>query len=289
MIERVSCAPSSRAALQRVADWLGADVTVPPRPDPDALEVGPELSSNPLELDEELYRLDADGGRVSLHLEGGAEPSAFFEHVLTRYQRWLPFRRGTDSGVAKALPEHRRMFDCEKPLVRADLAHALDTWRWCLRLDLGASRALQLAALFHDVERLTSEPDRRVEHLAPSYADFKREHARIGARTAREILVGCGLPAAVVTRTVELIERHEAPADDEELAALNDADALSFFSLNSWGFFEYFGEGHTRKKVSFTLNRMRASARRYLPRLHCHPRVKTLLSDALERAHGGDR
>jgi hypothetical protein len=184
--------------------------------------------------------------------------------------------------VARALARHRALFDLTKPLVLADYAHALDTWRWTLRLDLGASRALQLAALFHDVERLRSEPDERVEHLAPDYRAFKRAHARSGASLAADVLAECGSTPDVVERVRHLIAHHEAPGRDAELATLNDADALSFFSLNSWGFIEYFGPVHSRAKVAYTLGRMRPTAKRYLGRFRYHPLMWTLLHEQLE-------
>jgi hypothetical protein len=65
-------------------------------------------------------------------------------------------------------------------------------------------------------------------------------------------------------RVAELVAWHERPGRDEELLLLNDADALSFFSLNSSGFLDYYGPAHTARKVLYTLDRMRPSARRRL-------------------------
>jgi hypothetical protein len=106
--------------------------------------------------------------------------------ILTRYQRLTPRRNAASSPpwFTRALAVHRAMHDPRKPLVLADLDHAIDTWQWTLRLDPEAGAAVQLAALFHDIERLWSEADRRVEHLAPDYQAFKDEHARAGAPSA---------------------------------------------------------------------------------------------------------
>jgi hypothetical protein len=287
MIDSLVCAAEERESLQRVLHWLGADVRVSCQAPPDALQVSlAEWQSTRLDLlrlDNEIHEREAAGNAFCVQLLGGRRDAmAFFEQVLTRYQRLLPFVRAPDPAVSRVLARHRVLFDLSKPLVRADYDHALDTWRWTLRLDLGASRALQLAALFHDIERLRSEPEQRVEHLAADYQAFKHAHAQSGALLSAEVLSDCGLPAAVVQRVQQLVARHEAPGEDEELAALNDADALSFFSLNSWGFARYFGPDHSRVKVAYTLGRMRPVARRYLARFRYHPVLSGLLRQELE-------
>ena len=54
---------------------------------------------------------------------------------------------------------------------------------------------------------------------------------------------------------------HERRGEGIDAAVLADADALSFFSLNSPGFLSYYGPAHTRRKVAWTLARMRPAAR----------------------------
>jgi hypothetical protein len=286
MIDTLVCAPAERESLARVLSWLGADASISSRPRAGALRVSlsewQSAGLDLLQLDGQVHEREAAGDVVCLQLStGGRDPATFFEQVLTRYQRLLRFVHPPDQAVARVLAPHRALFDLSLPLVRADYDHALDTWRWALRLDLGASPALQLAALFHDIERLRSEPERRIEHLASDYQSFKHAHARSGARLSAEVLATCGLAPALVARVQQLVERHEAPGDDDELAALNDADALSFFSLNSWGFVNYFGSGHTRAKVAYTLARMRPAARRYLGRFRYHPVLSGLLREQL--------
>jgi hypothetical protein len=292
MIDSVVCDAEERDLLERVLTWLGADVRVSCHAPLGALWVSradwQSTRLDLLQLDAEIHEREATGNAFCLRLSGGGrDATAFFEQVLTRYQRLLPFARTPDPAVSRVLARHRALFDLSKPLVRADYDHALDTWRWSLRLDLGASSALQLAALFHDIERLSSEPEQRVEHLAADYQAFKQAHARSGALLSAQILSDCGLATAVVQRVQQLVEGHEAPGEDEDLAALNDADALSFFSLNSWGFVHYFGPDHTRAKVAYTLSRMRPIARRCLGRFRYHPVLSGLLRQELEpRAQG---
>ena len=147
-----------------------------------------------------------------------------------------------------------------------------------LRLAPEASCAVQLAALFHDVERLESEADRRVEHHAPDYAAFKDAHASRGGERAREVLLAAGVDEVTASRVRTIVALHERRGHDPEIDLLNDADALSFFSLNSSGYADYFGPEQTKKKIAYTLARLSPSARRRLSAVKLRPDVAALVS-----------
>ena len=170
--------------------------------------------------------------------------------VVTRCQRCIDRRNSASRAPLfdAALARLPVLYDCQKPLCRADYRHALDAWQWLLRLERDASLEVQLSVLLHDVERTVSEADRRIEHRAADYAAFKYAHAAAGAELARTWLEGLGASPAVARRAAELIRTHENPGADPESNLINDADALSFFSLNSAGFLDYFGPQHTRRK-----------------------------------------
>jgi hypothetical protein len=196
-----------------------------------------------------------------------AAPIAIAREILTRAQRLAP-RTNADSAApwfARVRDAHTALHDVSKPLVRADLDHAIDTWQWTLRLDPDARASVQLAALLHDVERLRSEADARVEHTAADYQAFKDAHARAGASIARALLEGAGVPDPIARDAAALIAIHERRADDPAIALVGDADALSFFSLNAAGYLRYFGPAQTAKKVAYTLARMSPRARAELP------------------------
>jgi Domain of unknown function (DUF4202) len=231
-------------------------------------------------FDGALDRADHEGA-FALHVLDDDPPRSAAVEILNRCQRTIRRRnRGSESARFDAvLAMHRRMHDVDKPLVRADYNHALDTWQWLLRLEPRASTALQLAALFHDVERISSEADRRVEHLAADYRAFKNGHAAAGAEIARGALRECGIDEATCGRVAELIAHHEHRATrDAEVLLLNDADALSFFSLNSPGFADYYGPEHTRRKIDYTLGRLGAEARGRLRSIHLRNDVKALFA-----------
>ena len=84
---------------------------------------------------------------------------------------------------------------------------------------------------------------------------------------------------SVGERVSEIIRNHEHQSDDAEVALLNDADALSFFSLNSNGYADYFGEAQVRKKIAYTWNRMRDSARAKLENVYLRDDVQSMLDE----------
>jgi hypothetical protein len=239
-------------------------------------------------------RLDAlaerDGGPFAVDVLGSPEELARAAgEILTRCQRWMDRRNEASRGALfdRVLIRHRDAHDLAKPLVRADYDHALDTWQWALRLAPDAGLALQLAALFHDIERLASEADARVEHHAADYQAFKDDHAERGAESAAAILARVGVDAETRKRAARLIAAHEhcpAPGDPDAaaLSLLNDADALSFFSLNSAGYLDYFGPEAARRKVAYTLRRLRPQAHRYLDGLRLRPAVAAAIAAELE-------
>ncbi len=244
-----------------------------------------EWESQNFNLYEMDWRLDTlaerDFGPFAVEVLGGsgelARPAG---EILTRCQRWMDRRNEASRGALfdRVLAEHRDAHDLAKPLVRADYDHALDTWQWTLRLAPDADLAVQLAALFHDVERLSSEADARVEHQAADYQAFKDVHAERGAELAAALLAWVGVDAGTRERAARLIADHEhlpPPGDPDgaALSLLSDADALSFFSLNSAGYLDYFGPEATRRKVAYTLRRLRPEARRHLDGLRLRPAV----------------
>lgn len=224
-------------------------------------------------------RLDAivDGGEP-LSVDG-----AIAREVLTRAQRRIERCNLATAApwFERVLREHRALHDLAKPLVRADLDHALDTWQWTLRLDADAPAAVQLAALLHDIERLASEADARIEHRAADYQAFKDAHAREGARVAGALLGRAGVPEELAREACRRIAVHERRADDPAIALVNDADALSFFALNSAGYLAYFGPDQAEQKVAYTLARMSSAARAELRLV----RMPLAIRRMIRRAH----
>jgi len=225
-------------------------------------------------------KVEQAGSVVSIAARGH-DPARIACEVLTRYQRLLGRRNHASSTTLfdAVLRAHAGLHDLSLPLVKADLDHALDTWQWMLRLQPEVGLAPQLAALFHDIERLESEPRERIEHRAPDYQTFKDAHAKKGADRAFEVLVKVGVSQSDAEHARDLVCRHERRAGDAEVLLLNDADALSFFSLNSPGYIDYFGVAQTRRKVAYTLSRLGARARENLDCVRLRPDIERLLRE----------
>jgi hypothetical protein len=244
------------------------------------------------------------------------QPQTLIE-IMTRYQRLLP--RTNSHSLARPfvriLAAHRQLHDLSKPLVRADYDHALDVWQWVLRLAPDASLSLQLAALFHDIERLVSESVEHIEQHAPDYRAYKDAHARAGASLTHRCLRHKGIPSRVLGQVEALIRAQEsstaqsaAPRSDaaaeseqasvaplsseavsaegtsrslqEESAILREADALSFFSLNSPSFADHYGPFHTQKKVRHALSRLSTASQLRLGRIKLRADIAELLDAA---------
>jgi hypothetical protein len=226
----------------------------------------------------------ADAGRA-LRVSAPADVAAPVAwEIATRAQRRIGRRNAASAGpwFERVLREHRALHDLDRPLVRADLDHALDAWQWTLRLDPGAPAAVQLAALLHDVERLASEADARIEHRAADYQAFKDAHAREGARLAARVLAEAGVAAGLAAEACRLVAVHERASEAPALRLVNDADALSFFSLNSAGYLAYFGPAQAARKVAYTLARMSGAARRELARVRIPSEIRRMIG----RGHG---
>jgi uncharacterized protein DUF4202 len=191
----------------------------------------------------------------SLSLAGG-DPERLEQQALatlTRFQRFVGRRNKSSEGAAfdELLARHRALHDLSKPLVRAEFDHALDTWQWLLRLEPNAGFAVQAAALLHD------------------------------ARVAASLLRDLDFAPAAIAHVVRLVEGHEKAPDDREVSTLNDADALSFFSLDSAGFLDHSGPAHTRRKITDSHGRMSERARARLREVVLRPDVEALVQETL--------
>lgn len=255
---------------------------------------------DPLRLDERVDRLAA-GGAFHLVLAGApGELRRARGEVALRCQRWKGRRNRSSmgEGFGRILRRHRAIHDLDLPLVRADYRHALDAWQWILRLDPGASLAVQIAALFHDVERLASEPEERPERGGGGgevYSRTKARHARASAAVAREALAELPVPPGTARAAVELIAAHDRPGGVEglardrsgrpgegELALLEDADALSFLTLNAIGYRAYHGHERAARKTAWTLRRLSRRGWRHLGGASLDPDVAALVRRATE-------
>lgn len=192
------------------------------------------------------------GETNALAIAGAVAPPIACE-VLTRFQRYLDRRNAWSRTPLfdQVLAEHRAIHEESTPPAKANLEHAIDTWQWVLRLAPSASFPLQLAALFHEVDR----PLDAMARAGVSDADAERACA-IGAMPTRR-------------------------GADVEGDLLGDAAALSFFSLKSASYVDRFGATQTKRRIARTLGRISPSAWPRLRGIRLRSDVKALVDEVL--------
>lgn len=246
---------------------------------------------DPYRLDRELG--DASEAPLQQMVVRTREPQTLepeLARLLIRLQGRFPSVNRASSNIRfrHLLQLHRKLHNLNLPLVRADFIHAIDTWQWVLRLEPKANEVVQAAALLHDLERLQSESRKRHEHKAPDYQTFKDAHAHTGARMVRQLLLFQSWSPSEADAVARLVERHESSSSSVDLQLLSDADALSFFSVNSAGYLDYFGERQCRKKIVWTLARMSPRAGPWLAQLRLRSDVEALYQSLRARWREGE-
>jgi hypothetical protein len=202
----------------------------------------------------------------------GFDAAGVATEVIARYQR-LVARRNEASNAPifdAVLDAHAALFDAS---LNHDQQHALDTWQWMLRLQPNVGLAPQVAALFHDVDRLQTDANERLEHRAHRALDEVQEDRGRGRVLALLQSVGLGESNTALVRALISGEAKGTP----EGALLDDADALSFLSLMSPRYADHFGLAQTRRKVTFTLGRLGELAREKVATFRLRPDVDRLL------------
>mgnify|MGYP002648451017 CR=1 FL=1 len=136
------------------------------------------------------------------------------------------------------------------------------------------------AGFFETFLLTRGEPGFLARHLARLQASLHAHAARVRAPPVA-VLTEAGVEPRVRERVRWLIRRHERPESDMALVLLNEADALSFFSLKASGFARLFTRAHTRREVAHTLARLRPTQRWRLARIRLAPHVRRLLEEAM--------
>lgn len=250
-----------------------------------AVERAERCAAGDLVIDDFAWRGAFDFRRFDEAVEGarplshvvvrGSDAAGVAIEVMARYQRLVARRNEASSTPLfdAILEAHAALFEPPSSPLRVDLEHALDTWQWMLRVAPDIGLAPQLAALFHDVERLGIEPHERLEHRAHRVLDDPQ--AKRGGERVRAILRDVGVEEKDAARVSDLVAGRARSEPDA--LVLDDADALSFLSLMSPRYADYFGLAQTRRKVSFTLSRLGPAARARVSLFRLRPDVERLL------------
>jgi hypothetical protein len=251
-----------------------------------------------LALDDEVWRCVGRHGRCELRIvDDGADLDRLAEAALQiaiRFQRFdaSPNPASATPFFQQILAAHEEMFDRRRPLLAAVHDHALDTWRWVLRLEPHASLSLQLAALLHDLDGHENDPDAWA--VGSGGADEARRAARAseGERVVVNVLESLNTPRPLIERTRALVTELEgAPARrpvEPAVAVLSNADALSFFSLGATGVARHFGLPHTARRVLHGVRRLDVEGHSWLARLKLPRTIRALVFEALAEESGAE-
>lgn len=147
--------------------------------------------------------------------------------------------------------------DCMSPeFIQGTFLHCERVYRWILTLKPGASDALQIAGLVHDIDR--AYEDKRVKQSDyDDYNIYKREHAARSAEIVEGLLEKAGTDPGLIERVRYLVQEHEAvPTGDPELEILKAADSLTFFDFDLDRYRETSGAEATKRKMAFMYNKL---------------------------------
>ncbi|HEX8703698.1 MAG TPA: hypothetical protein VF815_32980 [Myxococcaceae bacterium] len=211
----------------------------------------------PSSWDARVYSV-AGAERLALHLVGaqGKDLARAAREILTRYQGLIARRNTACAGPVFdcLLERHRTLHDMNQAHGRAHYQHSLDTWQWVLRLEPEADLAVQVAALFHEVE-------------GPL---FEGSSPARSADMARELLAELGVELGTRERVCRLLTHDERTSEEAERALLDKADNLSFFSLHTSDFIRFFGSEHARRHGTARLGQLHLTPRAR-PAFEAHP------------------
>lgn len=143
--------------------------------------------------------------------------------------------------------------------------HASNVYKLVQEIEKNASIALQIAALFHDVDRIITPgvgAGFKGDRASKEYREHKKAHANRSANYICPLLLNNGLSKSLVDRVKFLIQHHDDTGkeiehiDDEELNILVSADSLSFFDTIVANLYKEEGEERLKDKVRFMVQKM---------------------------------
>lgn len=151
--------------------------------------------------------------------------------------------------------------------------HALDVYGWVQKIEKNASITLQIAALFHDIDRIITPgvgAGFKGDRTSKEYSKHKKAHANRSANYICPLLLKNGLSKSFIDRVRFLIQHHDDTGkeiefiNDRELDILVSADSLSFFDTIVTTLYKEEGEERLKDKVRFMIQKMPKLGKRLL-------------------------
>lgn len=151
--------------------------------------------------------------------------------------------------------------------------HAKTVLEWVNRLSKNPPIELQLAALFHDIDRVITpgvgggfKGDRK----GSEYEQHKKAHAKRSADYLRTKLLEQHTPSDLIDRIYFLISHHDDTGkevesfQDDDLNYLVAADSFAFFSSIAPKLYKAEGEQRLKDKIKFMVEKMPVSTKKLL-------------------------
>ncbi len=142
--------------------------------------------------------------------------------------------------------------------IEGERKHLLDTLDCVLSLYPEADISLQVAWLFHDIERsMPGRVQRKDYQKTWDYEWYKRAHANNSAKITDKILAYYWVDQSTRDRVFYLIKSHERIVENDfEQNILVTADSLSFFRCNLARYQQTHAKEDLHSKVTFMYQRM---------------------------------
>ena len=168
--------------------------------------------------------------------------------------------------------------------VPEDPQHAENTLDWLLKLKPNADKALQIAALGHDIERaLEVRKVRRADYS--DYEIFKAAHAGISAEIIRGIMKECGVPPDTASEVYLLVYRHET-GGDPRADLIKNVDSISYFHVNLPLYYQREGREETKRRCIWGYGRLTPQGKKIIESItYADERLTELLREAIREAH----
>lgn len=148
--------------------------------------------------------------------------------------------------------------------------HSQDTLNWIIKIDKNASSSLQIAGLFHDIDRTMTDYKGSfgIANLQ-EYRKYKKEHAARCAKLTRQLLQKNNFPSELIKQVANLISNHDnyEISNDSELEILRLADSLAFFNNNDIVNLQKYGSEKHRLKVKFMVERIKLEQKHWFSNL----------------------
>ena len=157
--------------------------------------------------------------------------------------------------------------------IDGEKAHSLAVYNWIIKIDKNAPLALQITALFHDVDRIVNPgvgAGFKGDRTSIDYIAHKKAHAKRSADYICPILIKEGFDEQLVKRIEFLILHHDDPGNevesinDKDLHTLVNSDSLAFFDTIAQKLYKIEGEDRLKDKVRYMIRKMSPYGREVL-------------------------